>query len=74
MQVQTTNFTMQAQAQVRLAEQVRELGRVIERWLDGKSELYSRIAGYEVTRRLAIRTNLVTMAMVMVAAAAGGVE
>ncbi len=65
---------MQAQAQVRPAERVRELGRVVNRWLDTRSGFYSRVAGFEVSRRLAIRASLATLAMVMVAAAAGGVE
>ena len=45
---------------------MRSTGRVINQWLDTKSAFYSRIAEFEVTRRVAIRVNLVTMAMLVV--------
>lgn len=35
----------------------------INLWLDAKSEFYSRICEFTVTRRLALRINLVTLCM-----------
>ena len=52
-----------------LRERMRTTGRVINQWLDTKSAFYSRIAEFEVTRRVAIRVNLVTMAILVVVAA-----
>lgn len=49
-----------------LRERMRTTGRVINQWLDTKSAFYSRIAEFEVTRRVAIRVNLVTMAVLVV--------
>lgn len=49
-----------------LRERMRSTGRVINQWLDTKSAFYSRIAEFEVTRRVAIRVNLVTMAVLVV--------
>ena len=52
-----------------LRERMRTTGRVINLWLDTKSAFYSRIAEFEVTRRVAIRVNLVTVAMIVAAVA-----
>ena len=38
-------------------------------WLDAKSEFYSRICEYSVTRRLVIRVNLVTLCLILAAIA-----
>lgn len=35
----------------------------LNHWLDSKSEFYSRICEFTVTRRLALRINLVTLCM-----------
>ena len=35
----------------------------VNQWLDTKSEFYSRICEFTVTRRLALRINLVTLCM-----------
>lgn len=40
-----------------------------DRWLDQRSELYSRIGEMPVTRRLVLRVNLVTMCVVIAALA-----
>lgn len=48
-----------------LRERMRSTGRAINEWLDTRSALYSRIAEFEVTRRVAIRVNLVTVAMIV---------
>ncbi len=70
MQQATINFTaQQVRARVSLADKVRGLYRSVNRWLDARSAFYSRIAEFEVTRRVAIRVNLVTMAVLVVAAA-----
>lgn len=64
----TIDFTVrEAQAQVNLAERVRQAGRVINGWLDGRSEMYSRVAGFSVTRRVVLRVNMVTAAVLVTA-------
>lgn len=65
MQQATINFTAEVRQPVSLRERMRTTGRVINRWLDSKSAFYSRIAEFEVTRRVAIRVNLVTVAMIV---------
>ena len=45
---------------------MRSTGRAINEWLDTRSAFYSRIAEFEVTRRVAIRVNLVTVAVLVV--------
>ena len=52
-----------------LADKVRGLYRSVNLWLDAKSAIYSRIAEFGVTRRVAIRGNLVTVAMIVAAVA-----
>ena len=42
-----------------LADKVRGLYRSVNRWLDARSAFYSRIAEFEVTRRVAIRVGIV---------------
>ena len=67
MQQATINFTASEVRQpVSLRERMRSTGRVINEWLDTRSAFYSRIAEFEVTRRVAIRVNLVTVAMIVV--------
>jgi hypothetical protein len=67
MQQATINFTASEVRQpVSLRERVRSTGREINEWLDTRSAFYSRIAEFEVTRRVAIRVNLVTMAVLVV--------
>ena len=41
-----------------LADKVRGLYRSVNRWLDAKSAFYSRIAEFNVTRRVAIRVGI----------------
>ena len=70
MQQATINFTAsEVRRPVSLRERMRTTGRVINQWLDTKSEFYSRIAEFDVTRRVAIRVNLVTVAMIVAAVA-----
>ena len=70
MQQATINFTASEVRQpVSLRERMRSTGRAINEWLDTRSAFYSRIAEFEVTRRVAIRVNLVTMAVLVVVAA-----
>lgn len=38
---------------------------VISRWLDRKSEFYSRIAGFGVTNRTVVRVNAVTLCILL---------
>lgn len=42
-----------------LRERMRTTGRVINQWLDTRSAFYSRIAEFDVTRRVAIRIGVV---------------
>lgn len=67
MQQATINFTAsEVRRPVSLRERMRTTGRVINQWLDTKSAFYSRIAEFEVTRRVAIRIGVVfPLAMVM---------
>lgn len=62
---QTINF--EAQAQVRPAIDVRVTIRrkikSVNQWLDQKSEFYSRIAEFSVTRRLVLRVNAVSLCL-----------
>ena len=51
-----------------LRERMRSTGRVINQWLDTKSEFYSRVAGFTLTWRVAIRVGIV-LPLAMVAAA-----
>ena len=60
MQQATINFTAsEARRPVSLRERMRTTGRVINQWLDTRSAIYSRIAEFEVTRRVAIRVGIV---------------
>ena len=45
---------------------MRSTGRVINQWLNTRSAFYSRIAEFDVTRRVAIRVNMVSLAMAVV--------
>lgn len=70
MQQATINFTASEVRQpVSLRERMRSTGRAINEWLDTRSAFYSRIAEFEVTRRVAIHVNLVTVAMIVAAVA-----
>ena len=69
MQQATINFTASEVRQpVSLRERMRSTGRVINQWLDTKSEFYSRVAGFTLTWRVAIRVGIV-LPLAMVAAA-----
>lgn len=60
MQQATINFTaQQVRARVSLADKVRGLYRSVNHWLDARSAFYSRIAEFDVTRRVAIRIGVV---------------
>ena len=65
MQQQALNFTVQdVQAQVSLAERMRRIGQRANNWLDARSAFYSRIAEFDVTRRVVVvRVNLVGVAI-----------
>lgn len=49
-----------------LKERIQSAKSSVNKWLDTKSEFYSRIAEFDVTRRVAIRVNMVTLAMIVV--------
>ena len=51
-----------------LADKVRGLYRSVNLWLDARSAFYSRIAEFEVTRRVAIRIGIVLPLAMVVAA------
>ena len=69
---QTINFEAQAQT-VRPALNVRATIqrkiKTLNHWLDQKSEFYSRIAEFSVTRRLVLRVNAVTLCLMLAAIA-----
>lgn len=51
---------------VTLKERIQSAKSSVNNWLDTKSEFYSRIAEFKVTHRVAIRVNMVTVAMIVV--------
>ena len=51
--------------EVTLKERIQSAKSSVNNWLDTKSVFYSRIAEFDVTRRVAIRVNLVTVAMIV---------
>lgn len=69
---QAINFEAQAKT-VRPAINVRATIqrkiKFINLWLDGKSEFYSRIAEFSVTRRLVLRVNAVSLCLILAAIA-----
>lgn len=69
MQQTTIQFTaQQAQQRVSLQEKAREMSRSYNRWMDSKSEFYSRIAEFTVTRRAAIRIGILLPLLMVLAA------
>lgn len=76
---QTINFEPSAQARQPLDvlattrrtihQHLSTITQHFNRWLDQKSEFYSRICEFSVTRRLAIRINLVSLCMIIGAVA-----
>ena len=70
---QTTISFEQAQPVVArpadVAATLRQAKERADKWLDSRSEFYSRIGEMPVTRRVAIRVNLVTLCIVITALA-----
>ncbi len=62
---QTIEFRAEAQErkQLDVRATIQHKIQSINLWLDTKSEFYSRICEFTVTRRLALRINLVTLCM-----------
>lgn len=62
---QTIEFRAEAQErkQLDVRATIQRKIQSINLWLDAKSEFYSRICEFTVTRRLALRINLVTLCM-----------
>lgn len=61
---QTINFEAQAQVTrpaLNVRATIQRKIKSINKWLDGKSEFYSRIAEFPVTRRLVLRVNAVSL-------------
>ena len=68
---QTINFEAQAQARpaINVRATVQRKIKSLNRWLDQKSEFYSRIAEFPVTRRLVLRVNAVSLCLILAAIA-----
>ena len=68
---QTINFEAQAQARpaINVRATIQRKIKSLNRWLDQKSEFYSRIAEFPVTRRLVLRVNAVTLCLMLAAIA-----
>lgn len=68
---QTINFEAQAQARpaINVRATVQRKIKSLNRWLDQKSEFYSRIAEFPITRRLVLRVNAVTLCLMLAAIA-----
>lgn len=62
---QVINFEPSAQVQqpIDVRATIQRRIKSLNLWLDTKSELYSRIAEFSVTRRLVIRINLVSLCL-----------
>ena len=62
---QVINFEPSAQVQqpIDVRATIQRKIKSLNLWLDTKSELYSRIAEFSVTRRLVIRINLVSLCL-----------
>ena len=70
---QTINFEAQAQTTrpaIDVRATIQRKIKFINRWLDQKSEFYSRICEFSVTRRLVIRVNAVSLCLILSAIAA----
>lgn len=69
---QTINFEAQAQTRpaINVRATIQRKIKSINLWLDQKSEFYSRIAEFPVTRRLVLRVNAVSLCLMLSAIAA----
>ena len=68
---QTINFEAQAQTRpaINVRATIQRKIKSINLWLDQKSEFYSRIAEFPVTRRLVVRVNAVSLCLILAAIA-----
>lgn len=67
---QVINFEPSAQAQsLDVRATIRRKIKSLNLWLDTKSEFYSRICEFAVTRRLVLRINLVSLCLIIGAVA-----
>ena len=68
---QTINFEAQAQTRpaINVRATIQRKIKSINLWLDQKSEIYSRIAEFPVTRRLVVRINAVSLCLILAAIA-----
>lgn len=68
---QTINFDAQVQNRpaIDVRATIQRKIKSINLWLDSKSEFYSRICEFSVTRRLVFRVNLVSLCVIVAAAA-----
>lgn len=69
MQQQTIHFDNSAEVQqpIDVRATIQRKIKSINRWLDTKSEFYSRICEFTVTRRLVLRINVVTLCLCVTA-------
>lgn len=68
---QTINFEAQAGSRpaINVRATIQRKIKSINLWLDSKSEFYSRIAEFPVTRRLVLRVNAVSLCLILAAIA-----
>lgn len=68
---QTINFDAQAGSRpaINVRATIQRKIKSINLWLDSKSEFYSRIAEFPVTRRLVVRVNAVSLCLILAAIA-----
>ena len=68
---QTITFENRAQERrsIDVLATIRRSVKSLNKWLDGKSEFYSRICEFSVTRRIVLRVNLITMCSLICAVA-----
>lgn len=67
--METLSVQRTAQRAFSLKEWTKTKSEVINHWLDQKSEFYSRIAEFPVTRRLVLRVNTVSLCLMLTAIA-----
>lgn len=70
MQQQTIHFESSAKEQqpIDVRATIQRKIKSVNQWLDTKSEFYSRICEFTVTRRLVLRINVVTLCLCITAA------
>lgn len=65
--MKTIYFTDNAPLRVRVLARCQAWRKRFTKWLDGKSDFYSMIAEFEVTRRQVVYVNIITLCLLVAA-------